>query len=259
MSPRSSASSCTCWRPAPGCRSRSTTTCSGWRRSPSSSTLASTWRSSTTRPTRPVSPAAAHPRYPSRSRASSRARARGTGRTSAAMSSSIRCTLARRSAEPSMTLFLQNDAGGSGTGGVFADRGFGHLIQIANMDAGIGQNAPVGDLIQITYNKTLTGTTLDRLNTPVNTDFSGVSGSTDIIVVPVDETFVRPNGTFVTENAGLTFPDGHSENPTSSVLIVYDTSDNGGSGYCLPREGGGTTSFPGSVILYHELSHALRM
>jgi hypothetical protein len=158
-----------------------------------------------------------------------------------------------------MTLFLQNDAGGSGTGGVFADRGFGHLIQIANMDAGIGQNAPVGDLIQITYSKTLTGTTLDRLDDLVNTDFTDVAGSTDIIVIPVDETFVRPNGTFVTENAGLTFPVGNSENPTSSVLIVYDTSDNGGNGYCLPREGGGTTSFPGSVILYHELSHALRM
>ncbi len=158
-----------------------------------------------------------------------------------------------------MTLFLQNDAGSSGSGGVFADRGFGHLIQIANMDAGIGQDAPVGDLIHITYNKTLNGIPLDRLATLVNTDFADVAGTTDIIVIPVDETFVRPNGHFVTENAGLTFPVGHSENPTSSVLIVYDTSDNGGNGYCLPREGGGTTSFPGSVIVYHELSHALRM
>src|SRR3954453_19180164 len=231
MSPRSSASSCTCWRPAPGCRSRSTTTCSGWRRSPSSSTLASTWRSSTTRPTRPVSPAAAHPRYPSRSRASSRARARGTGRTSAAMSSSIRCTLARRSAEPSMTLFLQNDAGGSGTGGVFADRGFGHLVQIANMDTGLGRDAPVGDLIRVTYTETLTGIPPDRLADLVNTDFSGVPGTMEIIVIAVAQHFVRPNGPFVTENAGLTFPVGNAENPTSSVLVVYDTSDNNGAGY----------------------------
>ena len=157
-----------------------------------------------------------------------------------------------------MTLFLQNDAGSSGSGGVFPDRGFGHLIQIANMDTGVGRNAPVGDLIQITYAQTLAGTPANRLNTLVNTDFSGVAGTQDIIVLAVDETFVRPNGHFVTENAGLTFPVGNSENPTSSVLVVYDTSDNGGNGYCLPREGGGTTSFPGSVILYHELSHALR-
>ena len=157
-----------------------------------------------------------------------------------------------------MTLFLQNDAGGSGTGGVFSDRGFGHLVQIANMDTGIGQNAPVGDLLQITYAQTLHGIPPDRLDTLVNTDFSGVAGSTDIIVLPVDNTFVRPNGHFVTENAGLTFPVGNSENPTSSVLVVYDTSDNGGNGYCLPKEGGGTVGFPGSVILYHELSHALR-
>ena len=158
-----------------------------------------------------------------------------------------------------MTLFLQNDAGGSGTGGVFPDRGFGHLVQIANMDTGIGQNAAVGDLIQITYTETLTGIPPDRLDSLVNTDFSGVPGTTDIIVIPVDETFVRPNGHHVTENAGLTFPVGHSENPTSSVLIVYDTSDNNGGGYCLPAEGGGTVGFPGAVILYHELSHALRM
>jgi hypothetical protein len=158
-----------------------------------------------------------------------------------------------------MTLFLQNDAGGSGTGGVFADRGFGHLVQIANMDTGIGQDAPVGDLIRITYTETLTGITPDRLDDLVNTDFSGVPGTTDIIVIPVDATFVRPNGHFVTENAGLTFPVGNAENPTSSVLIVYDTSDNNGGGYCLPAEGGGTVGFPGLVILYHELSHALRM
>lgn len=157
-----------------------------------------------------------------------------------------------------MTLFLQNDAGGSGTGGVFPDRGFVHLTQIANMDVGIGENAPVGDLIQITYNQTLSGTPPDRLNTLVNTDFPDVAGATDIIVLAVDETFKRPNGHFVTENAGLTFPVGHPENPTASVLVVYDTSDNGGNGYCLPKEGGGTTGFPAAVILYHELSHALR-
>jgi hypothetical protein len=157
-----------------------------------------------------------------------------------------------------MTLFLQNDAVGSGTGGVFPDRGFTDLVQIANLDTGIGENDPVGDLIQITYAQTLTGIPPDRLNTLVNTDFADIPGSTDIIVIPVDQTFVRPNGHFVTENAGLTFPLGNPENPTSSVLVIYDTSDNDGKGYCLPKEGGGTVGFPSTVILYHELSHALR-
>ena len=157
-----------------------------------------------------------------------------------------------------MTLFLQNDAGGSGSGGVHADRGFMDLLQIANLDTGVGQDAPVGDLIHITYARTLGGIPPTRLDALVNTDFAGVAGTTDIIVVPVDETFTRPNGQFVTQNAGLTFPVGHSENPTSSVLVVYDTSDNGGSGYSLPAVGGGTVGFASSVILFHELSHAFR-
>lgn len=157
-----------------------------------------------------------------------------------------------------MTLSLQNDAGGTGTGGVFSDRAFMDLTQIANFDIGIGQNPPVGDLIQVTYKQTLTGIPPDRLNLLVNTDFPGVAGSVDIIVIAVDGTFVRNNNHFVTENAGLTFPVGSSENPTNSVLVIYDTSDNNGNGYSLPGEGGGTVGFPSPVILYHELSHALR-
>jgi hypothetical protein len=157
-----------------------------------------------------------------------------------------------------MTLFLQNDPGGAGTGGVFPDRGFANLVQIANMDTGVGQDAPAGDLIHVTYAQTLTGIPPDRLNTLVNTDFPDVTGTTDIIVIPVDQTFVRNNGDLITKNAGVTSPVGSSDNPTSSVLVIYDTSDNGGKGYCLPKEGGGTTGFPAAVILYHELSHALR-
>lgn len=158
-----------------------------------------------------------------------------------------------------MTLFLENDADGAGTGGVFPDRGFLDLMQIANLDTGIGRNDAAGDLIQVTYAQSLTGIPPDRLNTLVNTDFSGVPGSTDIIVIPVDQTFVRLNGHYVTESAGVTFPVGHAENPTASVLVLYDTSDNNGAGYCLPKEGGGTVGFSSAVILYHELSHALRL
>ena len=51
---------------------------------------------------------------------------------------------------------------------------------------------------------------------------------------------------------------GDPGNPTESVWVIYDTSDNDGQGYCMRKEGGGTVGFPSAVILYHELSHALR-
>lgn len=48
-------------------------------------------------------------------------------------------------------------------------------------------------------------------------------------------------------------------NPTNSTVVLYDTSDNGGTAICPQREGGGLDlESPASVILYHELSHALR-
>jgi hypothetical protein len=44
------------------------------------------------------------------------------------------------------------------------------------------------------------------------------------------------------------------------VVVIYDTTDNGGQGVCVKREGGSQMDVqsPPSVILYHELSHALR-
>ena len=55
---------------------------------------------------------------------------------------------------------------------------------------------------------------------------------------------------------------GAALNTTASCLVLYDTSDRNGTGYCLARAGtGGTLDLrpPLSVMLYHELSHALRI
>jgi hypothetical protein len=167
-----------------------------------------------------------------------------------------------------MTLFLQNDTGDAGTGGVFPDRGFVDLIQIANGDTGLGEEAAAGDLIDVTYARSLGGIPPERLDELVNTDFFGH----DIIVIPVDESFMLSpdlvgsvaelggltNPEAITNYGGITIAPGDTGNPTASVWVIYDTSDNGGQGYCVPKEGGGTVGMPSAVILYHELSHALR-
>ena len=40
-----------------------------------------------------------------------------------------------------------------------------------------------------------------------------------------------------------------------TFATFYDTSQCNNSGYWVDKEGGGTTSFPSDVILYHELAH----
>ena len=166
-----------------------------------------------------------------------------------------------------MSLFIQNDRAGFSTGSVFPDCAFLDLLQIANMDAGIGQNAPAGDLIQITYAQTLAGTCPNRLNTLVNTDFTGVAGATDIVAIAVDNTFMLNDGSIVANFAGVTLSPhssggaGSAQNPTEFCLVIYDVTQNGGTGFCIKGEVSGNfdVPFPNPVILYHELSHAFRI
>lgn len=158
-----------------------------------------------------------------------------------------------------MTLFIQTDNTNFGAGNVFPDRAGSHLIAIC-LDTGYDEAAPVGNQIQVIYNRTENGIPAQRLDTLVNTDFPGTAGTTDIIVVAVDELFTLNDGSLVVNNAGLTIPPGTPNNPTASVLVIYDTSNNGGDGICVAREGSGDLDleFPASALLYHELSHALR-
>jgi hypothetical protein len=145
---------------------------------------------------------------------------------------------------------------------------FVHLSVIANLDTGIGLAAAVGNLQQVTYAQTDPGIPATRLNTLVNTAFGVNPAGTDIIVLAVNGTFTLNDGSLITTRGGTALPPagsgmpGAGLNTTASCLVLYDTSDRNGTGYCLARLGTGGTldlRLPLSVMLYHELSHALRI
>jgi len=167
-----------------------------------------------------------------------------------------------------VTIFIQNDATGAGAGTVAAALALVHITVIANLDTGVGLNPAVGNLQQVTYNQTDPGIPPTRLNTLVNTNFGVNPAGTDIIVLAVGGNFTLVDGSLITTRGGTALPPagsglpGASLNTTASCLVLYDTSDNNGSGYCLARQGTGGTldlRLPLSVMLYHELSHALRI
>jgi hypothetical protein len=167
-----------------------------------------------------------------------------------------------------MTLFLATDAAGAGAGNVFPQNGTVDLFSISHADlgdathAGYGEAAPANNLVQVTYGRTDPGIPAQRLDALVNTDFGVNANHIDVIVVPCGGNFTLTDGTMVAGN-GFTIPVGNAENPTASVLVVYDTSDNNGSGLCVRKVGDGSGTFaleePSPVILYHELSHAFHL
>jgi hypothetical protein len=156
-----------------------------------------------------------------------------------------------------MTLFILNDTGGVGTGTVDPNAAEADLFTISKMDMGLGEEtlANPANLIRVTYTQNEAGICPDRLDELVNTDFADIPGDRDIIVMAVGANFQLSDGTFVSPNAGTALPLGDSLNPTASVLVVYDPAPP----VCVLAEDGSGTSFPGPVVLYHELSHALRM
>lgn len=159
-----------------------------------------------------------------------------------------------------MTLFIRNDVATIGNGGVRVNSAEVNLMTIGKMDGHLGETTlpPPSDLIQVTYgSQQETGTGPDRLHDLANTDFAGVAGNIDIIVLAVDDTFTLNDGRVVANNAGLTFPVGDPANPTGSVLVVYAPT----APVCVKNEHSNQfdVPFPGAVILFHELSHARRM
>jgi len=152
-----------------------------------------------------------------------------------------------------MALYLARD---DGTGAFLPDLGFGHLLEIAHLDAGLGQTDHPTDVkgIQVAYAQTLSGIPPDRLDDLVNEN--GYAAPPDVVIFPVGGAFVLADGTMITSAAGVATPVGDALNPTAAdVATIYDTSQCNGAGYWIDREGGGTTGDPSSVILYHELSH----
>lgn len=154
-----------------------------------------------------------------------------------------------------MSLYVARD---DGTGSFFPDEGLIDLVQIADFDLGFGQTDDPSDTkgVHITYDRSDTGIPPQRLDDLVNEiSYSGV----DIVVFPVDSTFVLTPGIPITEIAGVALPLGHELSPTPDDLVVfYDTSQCNGSGWWVDAEDGGRTDFPRPVILYHELSHSIR-
>jgi hypothetical protein len=173
-----------------------------------------------------------------------------------------------------MTMFIQNDATGAGAGNVDPQQAFVDLLLIANLDTGLGLAAAVGNRQQVTYNQVDPGIPATRLNTLVNTAFTPDYGlgagpqAVNIIVLPVLANFTLNDGTIITNVGGTALSPSNSGlagaalNNTNDCLVIYDTTQSNGDGYCTARAGtGGTLDLPtpNSIILYHELSHAFRI
>src|SRR3954451_7809387 len=135
-----------------------------------------------------------------------------------------------------MSLFIQTDAGGAGSGGgIHPDSAQAHMIQISNNDLNLGFDPPSmpPDLMQVTYGaQQSAGPCPTRLHDLVNTQFNVNPQNIDIIVIGVDDSFMLNDGSLITSAAGITAPVGSTNNPTASVLVIYDTSQAGGTGYC---------------------------
>jgi hypothetical protein len=152
-----------------------------------------------------------------------------------------------------MTLYLARD---DGSGTVLTELGFGHLLEIAKLDVGLGENDVAADPkgVEVTYAQSETGVCPDRLNALANS--VGFTSPPDIIIFPVGGSFMLSDGTAITSVAGVALPVGNALNPTTGdVVTIYDTSQCTGSGYWVDKEGGGTTGFPSTAIIFHELSH----
>lgn len=171
-----------------------------------------------------------------------------------------------------MSIFIQNDATGAGAGTLDPNIAFVNLGVAANGDTGLGLGPQVGNRQQVTYARTLPGvppTRLDNLvNTVFNPDYGGGPQVVNIIILPVLANFTLNDGTLITNVGGTALPPNNSGlagaglNNTNDCLVIYDTTQNNGNGYCTARAGtGGTLDLqtPNPIILYHELSHAFRI
>lgn len=171
-----------------------------------------------------------------------------------------------------MTLFVQNNAAGGGGGTLNPAQGAVDLGVIANGDTGLGLAAAVGNRQQVTYTPTLAGAPVNRLNALANTNFTPNYGAgaqaVVIAILPVGANFTLNDGTLITNVAGTALPPqnsglaGANNNTTNDCLVIYDTSNAAGNGYCVARAGTGGTldlNLPTSVLLYHELSHGFRI
>lgn len=168
-----------------------------------------------------------------------------------------------------MTVFIQNDTTGAGqSGGVDAQQAAIDLGIATNGDTGLGLAAQIGDRQQVTYVRSDPGAPAIRIATLVNTNFNVNPQGVDIVILPVLGNFFLNDGRSILTVGGTSLPPsgsglpGATLNNTNSCLVIYDTSQNNGAGWCLARAGtNGTLDLPtpNPIILFHELSHAFRI
>jgi len=134
------------------------------------------------------------------------------------------------------------------------------VISISRMDTGIGFNEanPVtiegATCVPVTYTRSQTGPTAVRLERLVHD--TGFTSPRQIIVLGAPSGTIMPNGIDVSSVAGEAWNIGDTGAPFAShISLIYDTGDCHGTGHWVDKAGGGTTSFPPDVILYHELAH----
>jgi hypothetical protein len=166
-----------------------------------------------------------------------------------------------------MTLFVQNDAGSDGTGTVFPSQAEADLFLISDLDTKLGSEPlkSPADLLKVTYEtRTQSGFPAERLFELVNTEFKEVPADpTDIIILAVDNSFTLSGGELITNIGGTSLAPkssgepGSAENPTESVLVIYDKEGFGSCELGLVSQKFDLAS-PSSVTLFHELSHAFR-
>jgi hypothetical protein len=129
------------------------------------------------------------------------------------------------------------------------------------MDTGLGfatatTSIEGANCTQVNYTRTQAGPTAIRLDALVHsTGFT--AAASQIVVFGVPSNTLLPDGTNVSTVSGQTWRIGAAGSPLAShIAVIYDVGDCAGTHYWVDKQGGGTTSFPSDVILYHELSHA---
>jgi hypothetical protein len=101
-----------------------------------------------------------------------------------------------------------------------------------------------GALIPVIYRQSSNGFGQNLVNFLVNF-------SQRITITGVDNTYTFPDGVVITAAAGRCF----QESP-DLIRVVYDVTQAGGKNYYVLDKVGNRISFPGAIILAHELSHA---
>lgn len=154
-----------------------------------------------------------------------------------------------------MSLFLARNSGANDR---FASAQT-DTISISTMDTGLGFNEATPTTIEgvicveVTYTRSQPGPTAIRLDALVHD--TGFTTAQQIVVMAVPDGTLF-NGIPVSSVAGIALDIGDAGSPfTNHICTIYDADDCNGSGHWVDQEGGGTTTFPRDVILYHELAH----